>query len=160
MIKTFVAILLLGVCIPAGAQENYLLSECSDHQRKKGLGERLRITVPKGARTEKGGGGHYWTYDVGFGKKNFRVWMNGIFGHVATSGKVPKYMLSETLLSNRVWSFQETEGVDVKGRLGNGNYWRYLGTFGESIKYFDVPKDAADFFDIILDGVCYNPPKH
>jgi len=65
-------------------------------------------------------------------------------------------MLSETITSKRNWRFGDVSGVDVRGRLSNGNHWRYFGTLGESVNYYDVSGDAAEFFDKILDAVCYD----
>jgi len=85
--------------------------------------------------------------------------MTGIYGPLATSGQIPKYMASENVASRRNWNFGETEGVDAAGTLANGNYWRYFGTYGESVQYYDISKEAATYFDQIMDSACYNPPN-
>jgi hypothetical protein len=53
------------------------------------------------------------------------------------------------------WRFADLEGVDAKGKLANGNYWRYLGQYGESVRYYDVPVEAAAYFDGLLNKACF-----
>ncbi len=98
----------------------------------------------------------YSDYAVGFGPKKSRVWLQGIYGPVATSGKAPEGWLSASVeVTRRTWRFADLEGVDVKGKLANGNYWRYFGQYGESVRYYDVPADAAAYFDGLLNNVCF-----
>ena len=123
----------------------------------KVLGGRLKLHTPKGAIVKKGQDIDYSNYAVGFGAKKSRVWLQGIVTlPVATSGKVPDNWLSASVeVKRKTWKFADFEGVDVKRKLSNGNYWRYLGQLGESIKYYDVPAEAAAYFDGLLNNVCF-----
>jgi hypothetical protein len=47
--------------------------------------------------------------------------------------------------------------LDARGQLPNGDYWRYLGKFGESASYFDADQDTANVLDKFLDGACLTP---
>ena len=147
--------------IPVAAQNQYNLPACaSSSESQKFVGGRLKLFLPKNAILKKGQDIDYSNYFIGFGEKKNRVWLSGIFGPTATSGKVPEKQLSaSTDLVQRSWKFGEFEGVDTKGKLANGNVWRYIGQYGEAIEYYDVPKEAADYFDGILDNVCYQEWK-
>jgi hypothetical protein len=144
------------VAVPAIAQEKYSLPACSAPiAHTSTFGGSLKLVIPKGARKRSGSDVDYYYYDIAFGSKKDSPWLSGLFGPMATSGNPPKYMLDETVLFSREWAFGDVHGVDVKGSVADGHYWRYLGTYGEAVYYFDVPKDAANFFDKILDSICY-----
>lgn len=156
-IVLLVSVFLVGnLSLPA--QEKYLLTECDDKtQSKVTLGDRLKLVVPKGARTNKGRDVDYAEYRVGFPATRGWVWLSGIYGPTATSGQPPRTMTEQTVVSRRAWSFKDVEGIDISGRTATGNYWRYIGMYGEAIKYFDVSREAAEYFNGMLDAVCYNP---
>jgi hypothetical protein len=140
----------------APAQSQYSIPDCSLSESQKFAGDRLRLPLPKGAIIKRGRDADYEDYYIGFGVKKNRVWLSGIFGLTATVGKVSKEWLSiSSDITERVWKSGGGEGVDVKGKLANGNYWRYLGLYGESIKYYDVPVEAAAYFDGIIENLCY-----
>jgi len=108
------------------------------------VGGRLKLKLGKQAIVKRGRDVDYSNYALGFGVKKGRVWLQGIFGPYATSGRVPDDWLSASSeVTQTKWKFDDLEGVDAKGKLPNGNRWRYFGTFGESISYYDVPLDAA-----------------
>lgn len=139
------------------AQNQYFLPAC-DSSSKSGklVGNRFKLKLPKGATLKKGRDIDYSDYAIGFGPKKKRVWLSGIYGPVATSGKVEADWLSASAeVSQRTWKFADLEGTDAKGKLKNGNYWRYFGMYGESISYYDVPSDAAAYFDSIIDNLCF-----
>jgi hypothetical protein len=46
--------------------------------------------------------------------------------------------------------------IDARGKLANGNRWRYLGMAGESASYSDVDEATAKILDRFLDGACVN----
>ena len=148
--------LLLCTCALAGGQAEYSLVACaSSAKAKKMLGGRFKLHVSKESILKRGHDVDYSDYAIGFGAKKNRVWLEGIFGPHATSGKVPDAWLSASSeVSQKKWKFADLEGVDVKGKLPNGNYWRYLGMMGESIKYYDVAFDAAAYFDGVINGIC------
>jgi hypothetical protein len=56
-------------------------------------------------------------------------------------------------VNQRTWRFKDLDGVDAKGKLANGNYWRFFGMFGESIQYYNVPSEAAAYFDRLIDSI-------
>lgn len=160
-ISIFCLLTLLANFNVVKAQEKYNLPACKSVENENLIGDRFRIQVPKKAILKKGQDVDYSQYFIGFGKKRNRVWLSGIFGPLATSGKPTKdYTESSLEVMQKTWVFEGfEEGVDIKGKLKNGNYWRYFGAFGEAIKYYDVSLEAANYFDSILDGICYQKRK-
>jgi hypothetical protein len=115
------------------------------------------MSFPKGAIVRKGKDIDYSDYSIGFGKKKSRFWMSGIFGPTATSGQVPsKWIDSSKEVTKRTWKAGEFEGIDAKGKLANGNNWRYFGIYSEAIQYYDVSAEAALYFDNIINTVCFD----
>ena len=54
---------------------------------------------------------------------------------------------------------QYVHGVDAteyRGRRADGTYWRWVGVLGETVEYNRVDKEAADFFDRIIDSLCWS----
>jgi hypothetical protein len=149
--------LLLCTSASVMAQNQYSLSACGSSSKSgKLLGGRFKLKLPKGAIVKKGRDVDYSNYAIGIGPKKGRVRLAGIYGPLATSGKVPADWLSASAeVSQRTWKFADLDGVDAKGKLKNGNYWRYFGIFGESIEYYDVSEEAATYFDGIINNVCF-----
>jgi hypothetical protein len=153
----FYVALLIGTCLSACAQNQYALPPCSSSSKSgKFLGDRIKLQLPKGAIVKKGHDVDYSDYAIGFGPKKNRVWLEGIYGPTATSGQVWADWLSASVeVNSKSWKFGRIAGVDAKGKLKDRNYWRYFGMFGESLKYYDVPEDAAAYFDSIIDNICF-----
>ena len=153
-IRAAICVILLSCSLPA--QEIWQISPCSDPvAKKKLLGERLRLPRPKGAPIRKAQDHDYAEFYLGFGKGNSRVWMNGIYGPNATGGSPSAKLLETEVISNRVSNVDGVSVVDIRGRKADGTYWRFLGTYGERIQYTDVTKEAAEYFDRVLDVACY-----
>lgn len=146
----------LGAYPYASAQTQYSIPACKSSSAARRVGGRIKLQLPKHAILTKGRDVDYSDYAVGFGPKKGRVWLQGIYGPTATSGRVPDDWLTASVeVTRRVWRFADLEGVDDKGKLANGNYWRYVGHFGESIKYYDIGSNAASYFDRIIDHACF-----
>lgn len=147
--------LLLCVSGLTMAQSQYSLPAC-DANAKDRLGGQLKLKVDKDALVKKGQDVDYSSYAVGFGQKKERAWLQGIYGPNATSGQVPReWLRASSQVTRRTWKFGDFKGVDAKGKLADGNYWRYVGTLGESVYYYEASPDAAAYFDRILDGLCF-----
>jgi hypothetical protein len=138
------------------AQTEYSLVACNSSAKAENMvGGRFKLQLSSQAIVKRGQDVDYSDYSVGFGSKKDRVWLEGIFGPSATSGRVPDDWLSASSeITQRKWRFGDLEGVDVKGKLPNGNYWHYFGMVGESIKYYDVTSKAAVYFDGVINGIC------
>ena len=57
--------------------------------------------------------------------------------------------------TRRYWTHNRRGGADSRGALKNGRLWRTFGMFGEVVWYYNVPADAAAYFDRILDTACF-----
>ena len=157
-VKTFLLCLLfVSNCSYVLAQDQNSLAACdSSSTSKKSVGDRIKLPLPKNAVVKRGRDVDYSNYAIRFGPKKTPVWLEGIYGPTATSGAVPQDWLWLSVdVTRRVWNFGDVKGVDARGRLANGNYWRYFGLYGESVKYYDVPPNAAVYFDAIIDNSCF-----
>jgi hypothetical protein len=45
-------------------------------------------------------------------------------------------------------------GLDIAGRTKEGRHWRFVGSEGAEIQYSNVSKEAAQYFDNIVDAMC------
>lgn len=146
---------LLSVPAAAIAQKQYSIPACKPGSKTR-VGGLLKLSLPKGAIIKQERDEDIDKFSIGFGKEEKRVWMTGISGPLASNGRAPKdWIESSSNVSQRVWKFRRLDGVDAKGKLANGNYWRYFGQYGESIRYHDVSAEAAAYFDKIIAGVCF-----
>jgi hypothetical protein len=155
----FAAILLICTTGNIPAQEKYIIPPCAESSpANKLIGGQLKLLIPKGVIVRRAADADYESYSVGYrmGKKIY--WLSGIYGPHATDGTVPKQMLEKSVeVESRTWKRDYVDGVDAKGKLPNGNLWRYIGQISESVTYENVPAEAASFFDRILNKVCYSP---
>jgi hypothetical protein len=139
------------------AQSTYSISACGKTDKPKQIvGNRFRFSLPKNAVVKKSRDVDYSAFNISFGAKRNLAWLLVIFGPNATSGNISKDWVSSSVeVKRRNWKYGEANGVDAKGKLANGNYWRYFGMVGESISYHDVSPEAAAYFDSVIDSVCY-----
>jgi hypothetical protein len=95
----------------------------------------------------------YWSEGLAHTVQNKTYRLVVTLGPISASGKLPDdWLAASTAATRRTWKHRDTENVDVKGKLANGNHWRYFSQCGESLKYYDVPTEASAFFDRIIDG--------
>jgi hypothetical protein len=47
--------------------------------------------------------------------------------------------------------------TDARGKFANGNRWRHLGRFNETVFYSDIGERTAKIFDRLLDAACLQP---
>ena len=146
--------MVLGSCAHLSAQQQYTVQTCADgSDAKHYAGGRYKLLIPKGTHVVHVTDIDYTSYSVHYSvqKKTYRL--HGIFGMVAAY--VPEDLLTKsTDVTQRPWKRGNSNGIDTKGKLANGNLWRYFGEGDELIRYEDVPAEAALFFDRLLDNVC------
>lgn len=147
----------LEVVLEDAAASQWLIPRCTDEDRRKRIGFTLRMRVPKDAIASKGGDVDYENFGIGYGPKRNRVWLSGITGPYASLG-IPQYgwILNAAEFSERPYKAGAVEGADMRGRLRDGTYWRYVGRLGESIEYGGLTQEQATVFDRIIDGACTN----
>jgi hypothetical protein len=120
------------------------------------VGTYLKLAIPKNMKFKSGVDTDYIYYSIGFKKGGQNYWLKGGLGNLY--GDV--YPSGETLLGLQNYSYHRTSvGIDWQGITKEGKYWRYFGTpsFFETYHYETDSKEAADIFDKILDGVCFQP---
>ena len=140
---------------PAAARSQYPVPTCGKSKREKIVGDRLKLPLPRGAVVKRITDADYSAYSIGFGAKQDRAWLSGVHGPLVSGEKAPEAWLSSSAeVSQRVWRHRKYEGIDARGKLTNGNYWRYFGQYGEVIQYYDVSAEAAAYFDSLIDKVC------
>ena len=49
----------------------------------------------------------------------------------------------------------EYKGNEYRGRRSDGTYMRFVGILGETISYDHATKDAAEYFDKVIDTLCW-----
>jgi len=118
------------------------------------VGKYLRLTVPKALKFKTGVDTDYIYYHIGFATNGKTAWLSGGWGNLY--GNV--YPPGETLLGLDHYSYRRTSiGIDWRGVTKDGKYWRYVGAPAvfETYHYETDSRHAADLFDKILDGVCF-----
>jgi hypothetical protein len=147
----------LDVVLEDAAGSQWLIPRCMKEDKRKRLGFSLRMRVPKDAIARKGRDVDYEDFAIGYGPKSNRVWLSGISGPYGSLG-IPPYawILDATEFSERSYKAEDTEGADMRGRLRDGKYWRYVGRLGESVEYSGLTQEQAAFFDRFIDDACTN----
>src|SRR5262249_49133869 len=117
----------------------------------------MTFVLPKGTNIRRGNDVDYSTAHVQF-KKN---WMRYGSGPTWSFGLPPilsSYLENVAELSERDVIFNsDVVGVEYRGKRTDGTYFRFIGKFVETIEYDDVTREAAAFFDGILDTMCQHP---
>lgn len=143
-------------------KETMVFPTCTDGAHSVGIqgwSARFRFRKVRGIIT-KGQGG-----DADFGQRFYRV--NTPQGEKGIShGAGPTWSFGDPPAQDvwRLRAYGETvytvEGVtiiDARGELQDGNRWRFLGMFGETVKYSDVDEATAKLLDRFLDNACLAP---
>jgi hypothetical protein len=65
------------------------------------------------------------------------------------------WIITSAETSSRSWRYGDAEGLDLRGRSKEGKFWRYFGTYGIGLSYKEASKEAADYFDRIMDSACH-----
>lgn len=127
---------------------------CADQNDSKWTADRqYTLPMPNGDIVPRGRDVFYWGEGVGYTAQKKTYSLIASVAPIATSGKVPDdWLAASTAITVRTWKRGDLGGVDVKGKLRNGNHWRYFCQCGLSLRYRDVPAKAASFFDRIVDG--------
>jgi hypothetical protein len=118
------------------------------------VGKYLRLAVPKDLRFKTGVDVDYIYYHIGYAKNGKTGWLRGGWGSMYGD----EYPPGEMLLALDHYSYRRTAvGIDWRGVTKDGKYWRYFGapSFFDIYDYETASKEAADLFDQILDGICF-----
>ena len=120
------------------------------------FGELMQFTAPTGVQLRRGADIDYRTVSVRRG----RSWLTFGTGQFWTMGLPITGRLSEMLqvAERDVILSSEFEGAEYRGTLRNGNKWRTITKFFESIEYYNATAADAAYFDRIIDTLCFEPP--
>ena len=127
----------------------------TDKSSGKRIGRSFRLLVPEGATSNEGFDVDYGYFSIGMRSSNRRIWLEGVYGPMATVGLPPEeWILNAVEFSERSY---KDKGLfsDVRGLAKDGKHWRYIGAIGESIQYSGLTEQEAKYFDAIIDTACY-----
>jgi hypothetical protein len=135
----------------------------SSPEDNKRIGYAMRLLVPDGTLVEEKGDvdtairAIYFGADIIFRPEKKRESMIVGSGPL-WGGKWPdKHLLiSSSVMEERFDSVGYR--FDYRGLDKEGKRWRYTGWFGETIEYEKVSDQAADFFDSLIDNMCWDSP--
>lgn len=132
-----------------------VLPECSTANKKENfVGVNLNFHVPKDATSHRETDDDY-SYFVIYKKFGEReVELSGISGSHASRGVPPEeWILNSVDFSEQCFK-NKPQLSDLRGKLKDGTYWRFIGVFGTSIKYSGLSKDEAAYVDKIISSAC------
>jgi len=117
------------------------------------IGGELRIKPPGGSYTGPVNGEHDTHWYVHKQKGSLHV----VEGYAWHAGLPLEDLLSASKsLKVRGWDFRTIVGLDLSGELNDGRRWRWIGApLAAAVSYENASPEVADFFDRILDSVCY-----
>jgi hypothetical protein len=123
---------------------------------QKLVGFEIKFLVPKDTEIIHGGDIDFVAWAIDFRAANTARQLSSFKGLNVGNGEPERYEISASRkLTRRYWTHNKRGGVDSRGTLKNGRLWRNFGMFGEVVWYYDVPADAAAYFDRILDTACF-----
>ncbi len=113
-----------------------------------------RLPIPRGVLTERIRGDHDLFYTVYYRQQDRKESLVYYWSVYAVGFPNEKLILDSTEVSIRSFRNDEFGGIDIHGRFKNGTYWRFIGSGGTEISYKGVSKEAAHYFDNIINGIC------
>jgi hypothetical protein len=134
------------------------LPECADAVKKdkRQADMSLRLALPRDGKIKAGVDADSRVVAVGYHVD----WMVSGSGARWASG-VPEVKLWKQLIKveERDITVDDPQVTiaDYSGMLQDGSHFRYIGLPGQGISYIDASIDSANFFDGLLESLCWNP---
>jgi len=123
---------------------------------EKLVGFEIKFLVPKDTVVNHARDIDYEAWAIDFGSGRNHIQLQAFSGLNVGNGEVHRDLITASRkFSLRYWRHNKLAGVDAKGQYKNDRFWRYLGMYGETIRYYDAPADAVAYFDRILDSACF-----
>lgn len=117
------------------------------------VGELMAFTLPKGAKVVRGRDIDYSIVGVEFKGSAVHLGWGPNWSWGLPS---PAFFKGISKVDERDLEFHPDVPIaEYKGIRSNGKYFRRIGMFGETIEYEDASKEAAAFFDTIIDSLCW-----
>jgi hypothetical protein len=116
------------------------------------IGGGLRIN-PQGRYRGPVNGEHDTHWYVRRGKQSLHI----VDGYLWHTGLPPENLLSASKsIDVRGWEFGKIAGLDLSGISQTGRRWRWIGApVADAISYEDAAPEDAEYFDRILDSICF-----
>ncbi len=152
-------------------QARWTLPWCPDDPGELGkfISYRFKALIPADVKVVESNDADYWMNVIGYGPQDIRQeWLKIGGGPSWSSGFPSKEDLQEStgIIDRDLFDRGHSErfgpyldGIDVRGRTKDGRYWRLTGNAFQTMSYRVVYKDAATYFDRIIDTLCVSPPK-
>jgi hypothetical protein len=130
-------------------------STCSTVNKSDWTGRKMRFPITKIKGVIKETGEDSNALKVEYSRQSERSFMNMFWGTMATNGLPPEELIlaSKSYLIRSI-KFNKWLGIEFKGELENGRFWRYIGREGESISYSSSSREASKYFDSIIKRMC------
>ena len=155
--KTTLAALVVLASVGSVLAQRSVIPMCpKPADAEKLVGFQIKLVVPKDTVFKKVRDIDYEAWGIPFGAPTNRIELTGYSGLNVGNGEVTRFYLDGSRkFSRRYWRHNKQGGIDGRGTLKNGRFWRYFGMFGETLSYYNVPAHAASYFDRILDSACF-----
>jgi hypothetical protein len=116
-------------------------------------GEQMAFRRPKHAHIKRG-------FDVDYGNVLVRYKKNALllgYGGTWSWGHPPEqfFMDIAELHERDILYKPDWPTAEYRGRRSDGSYFRFIGMFMETIDYDHATKEQADYFDAIMDTLCW-----
>lgn len=150
--------LVTPVVLQVADERPQALATCSDvvKKDKRQADMSLRLALPREGKIKAGADGDSRVVALGYHVD----WMVSGSGARWSSG-LPEVKLWKQLIKveERDITVDDPQVTiaDYSGMLQDGSHFRYIGLPGQSISYIDASIDSANYFDGILETLCWNP---
>jgi hypothetical protein len=141
----------LVVTLEKTNEQPWTISKCSS-KPEFGNAESMAFFLPAGTNVRRGQDIDYWIQSIEFNKH----WLEFGTGPLWSLGLPPSGQLKDlTNIRERNVVFNDYGiGAEYRGLRPDGTHYRYVGKLLATISYDNASKEAADFFDKIIDTLC------
>ena len=158
LLKTTVSAFVMLACSCLLMAQRRVIPVCPrPSDTEKLIGFEIKFIVPKDTVVAQGSDTDYVAWGIQFSGETKRFPLQGFQGNRVGNGEPSRDTIAASpKFTRRYWvAHNKRGGVDSPGTLKNGKFWRNFGMTGENVWYYDVPADAAAFFDRIFGTACF-----
>jgi hypothetical protein len=146
----------------ANPKDKLTIGNCGNLSGKI-VGNVLNLIVPKGSGKKSGFDVDYGYYTISFGKAENYQYLRGIYQMFPKSNPNPDWIKNSKNIEFKWWQNDSgITGVSWTGETVSGKFWRYFAfdfMGSEIVEYLVDSKEAADYFDRIIEGGCIKIPN-
>lgn len=149
----------IAVVLSESTRSSWTPNTCDASKSKTPyLGTVLKIPLSSDALVEKSRSPDALYSGIKFGQAPNMYWLD--LWYTSSNGfPDEKYVLESASFTSRVLIMWKWEALEMRGILRGGKYWRYIDWGQETISYFDVSKEAAGYFDKMIDNLCLDKAR-